>query len=139
MAFANASREMKQIQQKGQNNDFKTIEENDKRREEEEDQRTREKDKALHVQRRTLQKLEAVLDTPILSNNVAKLRQQFDTPKEVPYKLRPRKRNESQPPINRSNATTTTDENSRDSTTKNNSRFDRRSKSTCRPLIPKNY
>uniref|UniRef100_A0A914PA13 Kinesin-like protein n=1 Tax=Panagrolaimus davidi TaxID=227884 RepID=A0A914PA13_9BILA len=128
--YAKMDNNYKQL--KRQNNSLKTalsryeaFEENDKRRGEEEEQRAREKDKALHAQRRTIQKLEAVLDTPVFSNNVAKLRQQFDTPKE--------------PPINRLRDTTTTDENSRDSTTKNNSRYDRRSKSVCRPLIPKNY
>uniref|UniRef100_A0A914YCA0 Borealin N-terminal domain-containing protein n=1 Tax=Panagrolaimus superbus TaxID=310955 RepID=A0A914YCA0_9BILA len=65
--------------------------------------KAQQKNEALAKQRRTLQKLEEVLDTPVLSsiNHVAKLRQQFDTPKEIPPTLRPRMRENSTPPSRR--------------------------------------
>uniref|UniRef100_A0A914YRB3 Kinesin-like protein n=1 Tax=Panagrolaimus superbus TaxID=310955 RepID=A0A914YRB3_9BILA len=106
--YANLNNNFKQL--KRTNNSLKTTlsryeasDENDRRREEENETKVRQKNEALAKQRRTLQKLEELLDTPVLSsrNHVAKLRQHFDTPSEVPTKLRPRPRETSTPPSRR--------------------------------------
>ena len=77
-------------------NRYETSDLTDKQREDAAHREAIEKDKALQSQRRTLQKLGEVLDTPVTPSRVATLRQQFDTP-EIPQKLRPRQRHQSQP------------------------------------------
>uniref|UniRef100_A0AC35F4R5 Kinesin-like protein n=1 Tax=Panagrolaimus sp. PS1159 TaxID=55785 RepID=A0AC35F4R5_9BILA len=137
--YANLNNDFKRL--KRQNNSLKTslsryeaIEENDKRREEEAEIKVRQKNEAIAKQRRTLQKLEELLDTPVLSsrNHVAKLRQHFDTPSEIPTKLRPRPRETSTPPSRRNQSPPKTE--IRVNKPYMNPQFHRRSRSAGRVL-----